>query len=165
MTLIEIKELATFCDTANIAEIDVSRGETRVSIKRAAFVPSGNGARNTSTALTDRSPSHTAVAPVPPAKNPENGVPLIEIKSPTIGTYYDTSRHESTPFVKVGDKVKSGQVLCIIESLRVATEIKSETAGTVAAAHIQNGRPVEYGQLLFTLQAAMQPAKSAARAA
>ncbi len=74
------------------------------------------------------------------------------VKSPIVGTYYDSPSPDAPPFVRVGDSVEPGQVLCIIESMKLMNEIEAETAGTIAAKLVENGRPVEYGEALFSIR-------------
>ena len=74
------------------------------------------------------------------------------MKSPIVGTYYDAPSPGAAPFVTVGDAVEPGQVLCIIESMKLMNEIEAETAGIVAAKLVENGRPVEYGEALFSIR-------------
>ena len=74
------------------------------------------------------------------------------MKSPIVGTYYDAASPGSAPFVNVGDAVEPGQVLCIIESMKLMNEIEAETAGVIAAKLVENGRPVEYGEALFSIR-------------
>jgi acetyl-CoA carboxylase biotin carboxyl carrier protein len=74
------------------------------------------------------------------------------VKSPIVGTYYDAPAPNSAPFVKVGDRVEPRQVLCIIESMKLMNEIEAEIAGTLVAKLVENGRPVEYGESLFTIR-------------
>lgn len=76
----------------------------------------------------------------------------ILVKSPIVGTYYDAPAPGSAPFVKVGDAVEPGQVLCIIESMKLMNEIEAEVAGVVAAKLVENGRPVEYGEALLAVR-------------
>ncbi len=80
----------------------------------------------------------------------ESGHALV--KSPIVGTYYDAPAPDAAPFVRVGDTVEPGQVLCIIESMKLMNEIESEVAGVVAAKLVENGRPVEYGEALFSIR-------------
>jgi acetyl-CoA carboxylase biotin carboxyl carrier protein len=82
----------------------------------------------------------------PPAANE------VIVKSPIVGTYYDAPKPGDPPFVKVGDSVEPGQVLCIIESMKLMNEIESEAAGTVVAKLMENGRAVEYGEALFAIR-------------
>jgi acetyl-CoA carboxylase biotin carboxyl carrier protein len=74
------------------------------------------------------------------------------VKSPIVGTYYDAPSPGAAPFVKVGDRIEPKQVLCIIESMKLMNEIEAEIAGTLVAQHVENGRPVEYGESLFTIR-------------
>ena len=74
------------------------------------------------------------------------------MKSPIVGTYYEAASPDSAPFVSVGDAVEPGQVLCIIESMKLMNEIEAETAGVIAAKLVENGRPVEYGEALFSIR-------------
>jgi acetyl-CoA carboxylase biotin carboxyl carrier protein len=76
----------------------------------------------------------------------------ILVKSPIVGTYYDAPAPGAPTFVKVGDSVEPGQVLCIIESMKLMNEIEAEVAGVVAAKLVENGRPVEYGEALFSIR-------------
>ena len=76
----------------------------------------------------------------------------VIVKSPIVGTYYDQAKPGDPPFVKVGDVVETGHVLCIIESMKLMNEIESEVTGTVVAKLMENGRPVEYGEALFTIR-------------
>ena len=74
------------------------------------------------------------------------------MKSPIVGTYYDSPSPGAAPFVKIGDTVEPGQVLCIIESMKLMNEIESEVAGTVVAKLVENAKPVEYGEALFAVR-------------
>ncbi len=87
-----------------------------------------------------------APAPAPPSANE------VIVKSPIVGTYYECPKPGDPSFVKVGDFVEPGQVLCIIESMKLMNEIESEVAGTVVAKLMENGRPVEYGEALFAIR-------------
>jgi acetyl-CoA carboxylase biotin carboxyl carrier protein len=78
----------------------------------------------------------------------------VLVKSPIVGTYYDSPSPGSAPFVRVGDRVEPKHVLCIIESMKLMNEIEAETAGTIVSKFIENGRPVEYGESLFTIRPA-----------
>ena len=73
------------------------------------------------------------------------------VRSPMVGTFYSAPDQDSPPFVQVGDRVQAGQVLCIIEAMKLMNEIESEMAGEVVACHVENGQPVEYGEPLFDL--------------
>jgi len=91
-------------------------------------------------------PSAPSQPPPPPPANEHI------VKSPIVGTYYEAPKPGDPVFVKVGDVVEAGQVLCIIESMKLMNEIESEIAGTVVAKLMENGRPVEYGEALFAIR-------------
>ena len=101
-------------------------------------------------------PSPDAIAPtyaVPPQASTTGAAGNETIvKSPIVGTYYDAPKPGDPPFVRVGDSVEPGQVLCIIESMKLMNEIESEIAGAVVAKLMENGRPVEYGEALFAIR-------------
>jgi acetyl-CoA carboxylase biotin carboxyl carrier protein len=92
-----------------------------------------------------------AAAPAPPAEPAESGT---VVKSPIVGTFYRSPDPNSPPFVSVGDRVKVGQVLCIIEAMKLMNEIEAEVAGEIVKIHPENGQPVQYGDPLFTLRPA-----------
>ncbi len=93
-----------------------------------------------------------AVAALKAEKPVAVGKNTIEIKSPMIGTFYRSSNPDSPPFISVGDKVSKGQVVCIIEAMKLFNEIESEVSGTVVKAMIENSSPVEYDQILFVVE-------------
>ena len=155
----EIRELVQLVIDSGVAEIEVQRGENRVRIRRTV------GARHEVTipaahvVATAPAPAEPVVqsqataaqAPAATSAPAASGNETI-VKSPIVGTYYDAPKPGDPPFVKVGDQVEPGQVLCIIESMKLMNEIESEIAGTVAAKLMENGRPVEYGEALFAIR-------------
>ena len=156
MTIEEIKELIQVVLETGIAELEVQRGENRVRIKGAhaaleiAASPriplaqlAANGALTTP--VTNSKPE-----PAPEAKKEDER--NIVVKSPIVGTYYDSPSPGAAAFVKPGDRVEPKTVLCIIESMKLMNEIEAEIQGIVVAKHLENGRPVEYGESLFTIQ-------------
>ena len=136
MTIDEIKELLQIFNESGVGELEVQRGDDRLRIKRAGT--------NKEYVVA---PQHQSAAP---AKAPESEGMLV--KSPIVGTYYDSPSPDAPPFVKVGDSVEPGQVLCIIESMKLMNEIEAETGGTLVAKLVENGRPVEYGEALFSIR-------------
>ena len=161
MTVDEIKELIQVVNESGIAELEVQRGENRVRIKRStspvheyvvpsATVPAPLAAHVAPGAAhaTHASPAHHA-APAPPSPVE---VESSYVKSPIVGTFYESASPGAPPFVKVGDRVTPGQVLCIIESMKLMNEIECEISGTIVAKLVENGRPVEYGESLFAVQ-------------
>jgi acetyl-CoA carboxylase biotin carboxyl carrier protein len=151
MTNQEIKELLQIFDQSGIAEMEVQRGENRLRLRRAPVVHEMT-AHSAPPAAQTPAP---APAPAPAASAPKGSGPDPShtlIKSPIVGTYYDAPSPEAGPFVKVGDAVEPGQVLCIIESMKLMNEIEAEIAGTLVHKLVENGRPVEYGEALFAIR-------------
>jgi acetyl-CoA carboxylase biotin carboxyl carrier protein len=164
MTVEEIKELIHVVNETGIAELEVQRGENRVRIRRntaphpqeivlapaAPVVTASPVAGLQPTPLPIGAPAATT-----PAVHAADEISeLVFVKSPIVGTYYDAPSPGSAPFVKIGDRVTPGQVLCIIESMKLMNEIEAEVAGTIVSKLVENGRPVEYGEALFGVQPA-----------
>jgi acetyl-CoA carboxylase biotin carboxyl carrier protein len=134
---------------SGIAELEVQRGDARVRIRRTPEQQSYVMAAAAPAAIVETgqpTPSAPSQPPPPPPANEHI------VKSPIVGTYYDAPKPGDPVFVKVGDVVEAGQVLCIIESMKLMNEIESEMAGTVVAKLMENGRPVEYGEALFAIR-------------
>jgi acetyl-CoA carboxylase biotin carboxyl carrier protein len=141
----EIKELIQLVIESGIAELEIERGEDRVRIRRTLEpkqeIAASADAKATTLVETGQ-PGATA------APNASEHI----VKSPIVGTYYESPKPGDPPFVKVGDAVEPGQVMCIIESMKLMNEIESEVAGTVVAKLMESGRPVEYGEALFAIR-------------
>ncbi len=144
----EIKELIQLVVESGIAELEVARGEDRVRIRRTFDLPAAASAPAT---IVETGPP-AAHAPAAPPAAPASPSNEHIVKSPIVGTYYESPKPGEPAFVKVGDVVELGQVLCIIESMKLMNEIESEVAGTVVAKLMENGRPVEYGEALFAIR-------------
>ena len=150
----EIKQLIQLVTESGIAELEVQRGENRVRIQargasHETFVAvPAHGAAPAALSHSAPAPAGSASAPAP------NGAAqdATLVKSPIVGTYYDSPSPGAPPFVKVGDSVEPGHVLCIIESMKLMNEIEAELSGTVVAKLMENGRPVEYGEALFAIR-------------
>jgi acetyl-CoA carboxylase biotin carboxyl carrier protein len=164
MTIDEIKELIQVFNDSGVAELEVQRGEDRLRLRRAsvqqdflvAQAPQMISAAPAAAAPQAPLPAHPPVAPAATAtataKAPEPDSGHVLVKSPIVGTYYEAPAPGAPPFVKVGDSVEPGQVLCIIESMKLMNEIESEVAGVIASRLCENGRPVEYGEALFAIR-------------
>jgi acetyl-CoA carboxylase biotin carboxyl carrier protein len=161
MTIDEIRELIQVVQDTSIAELEVQRGENRVRIRRSVPGPSPQDMLMPTVLPVPVAPAATpapAVLPPPhPAADLKATTPPgakedeqeIVVKSPIVGTYYDSPSPGAPPFVKVGDHVEPKQVLCIIESMKLMNEIEAEVSGTISRKLVENGRPVEYGETLF----------------
>ena len=162
MTIDEIRKLIDVVRETGISELEVQLGENRVRItvhkptNQEIMIPPGVPVTMAATmsAAAPLSAAPAAAAEATPAERnePKQEEPGTVVKSPIVGTYYDAPTPGAAPFVKVGDRVEPKQVLCIIESMKLMNEIEAEVAGIVAAKHVENGRPVEYGESLFTLR-------------
>ena len=142
----EIRELIQLVVDSGIAELEIERGEERVRIRRTWESRQESAAPPPSAPMTVVETGQPSAGPPPPNANEHI------VKSPIVGTYYESPKPGDPPFVKVGDAVELGQVLCIIESMKLMNEIESEVAGTIVAKLMESGRPVEYGEALFAIR-------------
>ncbi len=152
MTLEEIKQLIQVVLESGVAELEVTRGENRVRICRA--VP---GAPQETIIPVASPPPPAATSNAGPSAAAGSAAPLADnsvtyVKSPIVGTFYEAPSPDAPSFVSVGDRVTPGQVLCIIESMKLMNEIEAEIAGTVVGKLVENGSPVEYGEALFAIR-------------
>jgi len=161
MKIEEIRELIKVVTETGVAELEVQRGDDRVRIVRA--VPSGSVQHMVVPAVTGPVTHEMGAHSSPPAApgsasqeqpSPELDPNLVAVKSPIVGTFYEAPSPGAPPFVKVGDRVAVGQVLCIIESMKLMNEIEAEIAGTIVSKLVSNAQPVEYGEALFTIRPA-----------
>jgi acetyl-CoA carboxylase biotin carboxyl carrier protein len=151
----EIKELIEFLVEKDIAEFELERGDLKIRIKRPQAVVAGSAAASYAPSAVPLAPlmvptSVSAPAAAAPAVESEEGFDII--KSPIVGTFYEGSSPGAPAFVKQGDTVAAGQVLCIVEAMKLMNEIESETAGQIVKVLVSNGQPVEYGQPLFRIR-------------
>ena len=149
MTNDDILELIRIFNESGVAEMEVQRGENRVRLRR------GPTAQELVVPAAAHAPVHTHApsAAAAPSSKPSAADPNhIIVKSPIVGTYYDAPSPGAATFVKVGDMVEPGQVLCIIESMKLMNEIEAEIAGTIVHKLVETGRPVEYGKALFAIR-------------
>ncbi len=149
MTNQEIKELLQLFAESGVAEMEVQRGENRLRLRRA---PTTQELEVPAAAAPPPTPAPAPAPAAAPAKTAAADANHTLIKSPIVGTYYDAPSPGAPPFVKIGDTVEPGQVLCIIESMKLMNEIEAEMAGTLVHKLVENGRPVEYGEALFAIR-------------
>lgn len=155
MNISEIKEMIQAVVDSGVAELEVQRGDNRVHIVRGGQQNQNEAtvAAPVPTPVTTYGASPAASPAAPPAAQPPAAdETTVAVKSPIVGTFYASASPDSAPFVSVGDVVKPGQVLCIVESMKLMNEIESEVAGTIVARLVENGGPVEYGATLFTVR-------------
>jgi len=155
VTVDEIRELIQLASETGVAELEVQRGENRVRIRRTFGEivhevalhnqqPATKAAAATASAPTTKTAS--------PAEDSSAGKALVTVKSPIVGTFYESASPGSPPFVRVGETVQPGKVLCIIESMKLMNEIEAEIAGMIESKLVPNGQPVEYGEALFAIR-------------
>ena len=137
-----IKKLIEIVKNEDISGLAIEEGGTKYEIKRE------HGG-----IVKHAAPVHAPViAPAPAEKKEEHDDNLVAITSPMVGTFYATPSPDSPPFVKVGDHINSGKVVCIIEAMKLFNEIESEVSGTIVKILAESGKPVEYGQKLILVK-------------
>jgi acetyl-CoA carboxylase biotin carboxyl carrier protein len=150
MDLRKLKKLIDLVQESGIAELEITEGEEKVKI-----VKGGVAAMSPAVAVHPAVPALAALAPAAlPAAAAPDAVPAVEghvVKAPMVGTFYRSPSPDAKAFVEVGQAVKEGDVICIIEAMKLMNEIDADAAGVVKAILVENGQPVEYGQPLFIL--------------
>jgi len=152
----ELRELVEFLKANGIAEFDMEQDDLKVRIKFAgepAAAPAGGFDIAQLSRLMASAPAPVAGTSAAAALANELEEKLHEVKSPIVGTFYESPSPGAPPFVKIGDQVEVGQVLCIVEAMKLMNEIESDVAGEVVRRIASSGQPVEYGQPLFAIRA------------
>jgi acetyl-CoA carboxylase biotin carboxyl carrier protein len=157
----ELRELVEFLKANDIAEFDIEQDDLKVRIKFAGEPAAAAGGFDMAqlSRLMASAPAPTATAAAPAAGGAaaelaaEMEEKLHEVKSPIVGTFYESASPGAPAFVKIGDQVEVGQVLCIVEAMKLMNEIESDVAGEVVRRIAASGQPVEYGQPLFAIRA------------
>ena len=153
----DLKQLIDFLKENQVAEFDLDRGDLKIRLKfdqpHASAAGMSDLARMLSSAQA--SAAHTAAHSVPaaaatPAADPDAGLHIV--KSPIVGTYYGSPSPGAAPFVSPGDRVEKGQVVCIVEAMKLMNEIESDAAGEIVKCFVSNGQPIEFGQPLFSVR-------------
>jgi acetyl-CoA carboxylase biotin carboxyl carrier protein len=159
MNLKELKELIEFLIEKDIAEFELERGDVKIKIKRAGehTVVQARPEMPYLAVTVPQAGASAVVAPAAVASSaPVEAAPAEDlhiVKSPIVGTFYEAPSPGAPPFVKVGDSVEVGQVLCILEAMKLLNEIESDVAGEIVKKMGSNGQPIEYGQELFAIRA------------
>ncbi len=150
MDIRKVKKLIELLEESGIAEIEISEGEDSVRISRFG----SNVAAPVAVAMPPAAAAPAAAAAAAPA----SALAMAEaeedghvVPAPMVGTFYNAPSPGSAPFVQVGDRVSIGDALCIIEAMKMMNQIEAEVAGTIKSIRVQNGDPVEYGQILFVI--------------
>ncbi|MGA2049634.1 MAG: acetyl-CoA carboxylase biotin carboxyl carrier protein [Terracidiphilus sp.] len=160
----DLKQLIEFLKEHQVAEFDLDRGDLKIRLKFSQ--PAGGsvglgelarllasapqGVAQAAAAQTAHSP--VASTPAAPAADPDAGLHIV--KSPIVGTYYGSPSPGAAAFVSPGDHVDKGQVICIVEAMKLMNEIESDAAGEIVKCLVSNGQPIEFGQPLFSIRVA-----------
>ncbi len=149
MDLRKLKKLIDLVQESGIAELEITEGEEKVKIVKGGLVSlTAQPAAAASPAPVATPEAKTAAASgAEPAPGQEGHV----VKAPMVGTFYRSPSPDAKPFVEVGQSVKEGETICIIEAMKLMNEIEADASGVVKAILVENGQPVEYGQPLFIL--------------
>jgi acetyl-CoA carboxylase biotin carboxyl carrier protein len=156
MNLKELKELIQLLKDTDISELEIERSGVKVRLKKGGDVTFHSTmprmehppAAIAAPSMVESPAPEIEKAPEPAKTN------QIKVTSPIVGTFYRAASPDKAPYVEVGDVVKKGQVLCIIEAMKLMNEIESETAGKIIQIIVENGQPVEYSQPLFAIEPA-----------
>jgi len=141
LPLDEVRELIDLALARGLSELEVSRGETRIRIRR-----------EVTHAAAPVAPPPSSVAPSPPEQAERTEAHLVTVEAPMVGTFYRAPSPTADAYVREGDVIKEGQVLCIIEAMKLMNEIESKAAGRISKILVENGQPVEYGQPLCLIE-------------
>jgi acetyl-CoA carboxylase biotin carboxyl carrier protein len=159
----ELKELVEFLIEKDITEFELERGDVKVRIKRGTPQAAQTSERIIAVSAAHPAVQAPAVAAPASSLSPETPAPPVApatpppeelhmVKSPIVGTYYESPSPGSPPFVKPGDSVEVGQVLCIVEAMKLMNEIEADVAGEIVKSLLKNGQPIEYNQELFAIR-------------
>jgi acetyl-CoA carboxylase biotin carboxyl carrier protein len=155
MDLRKLKKLIDLVQESGIAELEITEGEEKVKIVKGGAVsiaPASAATLGPSTAPASAEARPASAAPAAPSvAEPEAGQEGHVVKAPMVGTFYRSASPDAKPFVEVGQTIKEGQTICIIEAMKLMNEIEADASGVVKAVLVENGQPVEYGQPLFIL--------------
>jgi len=152
----DLKQLIEFLKENQVAEFDLDRGDVKIRLK---FNQAVGEAVAPAVAVSGNAPIFAAGAPAatpsaapaaPPPSEPETELHIV--KSPIVGTFYSSPSPGAAPFVSPGDHVEKGQVICIIEAMKLMNEIEADASGEIVRCLVTNGQPIEYGQPLFSIR-------------
>ena len=162
----DLKEILRALEIADVREFSLKTADYDLSLRRGADAPvyvtqpqaqqvQPQQAQSQQTQMqpqTVQAPAPEAAPATQAAPVPATATPGTPVKAPIVGTYYNSSSPDAPVYVKVGDSVAAGQILCIIEAMKLMNEIEAETSGTLREILVKNGEPVEYGQTLFIIE-------------
>ncbi len=158
MDIRKVKKLIELLDESGIAEIEITEGEEAVRISRYPANVPAPAAAPVAAPVVAAAPQVAAAPAQAASPAPASPIAMTEseedghvVMAPMVGTFYSASSPGAAPFVQVGDRVGIGDTLCIIEAMKMMNQIEAEVSGTIKSIRVQNGEPVEYGQILFVI--------------
>lgn len=152
MNIKQIQALAEIIEKTGLTALEITEDGTNIRLERNAQVMQMPVASSPATQIVNVQEVQNEQAPAEKSEEKISDTNLTEIKSPMVGVYYAAPSPESEPFVKVGDKVKKGDVICIIEAMKLMNELTAEYDGEIVEINAENGQLVEFGQCLFKLK-------------
>lgn len=159
MDLNVIRKLVKIVELSTISDLEIEEGQSRIKISKSSGSTGFTAHHHASVGMPSASQVSDSAAPVVvpavvdvPAVTDTLAENIFEVRSPIVGTFYQSPSPDADAYTKVGDKVVPGQVLCIVEAMKLMNEIESEVSGTVVKIVVENGRPIEYNQVLFLIQ-------------
>ena len=151
----DLKQLIDFLKENKVAEFEVDRGDLKIRLKFNPAEGQGNLtdlARLVAAAPQGAAPASAPAAPKSAAPAADSDAALHIVKSPIVGTYYGSPSPGASPFVAPGDHVEKGEIICIVEAMKLMNEIESDAAGEIVKCFVTNGQPIEFGQPLFSIR-------------
>jgi len=150
MYIKEIKDMINLMNENNLTELEIEKEGVRIRLKKGA----GGTFENKVELVPQAAPAGAAAKEAEGAEKTAPGRNNLEIKAPMVGTFYRAPSPEAPPYVSIGDNIEPGQVICIIEAMKLMNEIKSEVKGKIVDIQVDNAEPVEFGQALFVIEPA-----------
>jgi acetyl-CoA carboxylase biotin carboxyl carrier protein len=152
-----IRDLLAAINQTDVSELTVKSGDLELVIRKGALISYSAPPAPPVSASPPPAPAAPAIAPSappppPPAAPPRSNEKFLEVTSPMVGTFYSAPAPDEPPFVRVGDRIRLGQTVCIIEAMKLMNELEAEVVGEVVEILAQNGEPVEYGQVLMRVK-------------
>ena len=151
MDLRKLKTLIDLVQNSGISELEISEGEEKIRIAKHFTAAPISTTVTMPVAAAASAPAAVSPAPTPAADAAPAGVEGHVVKAPMVGTFYRSSSPDAAPFVEVGQTVKQGDTLCVIEAMKLMNEIEADVSGVIKAIQVENGQAVEYGQPMFVI--------------
>ncbi|OGW75747.1 MAG: acetyl-CoA carboxylase, biotin carboxyl carrier protein [Omnitrophica bacterium RBG_13_46_9] len=146
MNIKKIEEVIRLMEKHDLAEISIEEEGVKIHLRKG---PAGVMEKSVQLSPAVLTPAEQQISPLPIEKQAKN---IVEIKSPMVGTFYRSPSPDAKPFVDIGSTISDGDILCIIEAMKLMNEIKSEVTGKIVDIIVENGEPVEFGQALFLVE-------------